>query len=82
MDDHAPQPPLRERAMDTVTDVGRTTTELSAALGDAVARLIAAIERARRPHRSLGLLAAMTREAPLSALCVALMLGIAIGRRR
>jgi len=42
MDDHAPQPPLRERAMDTVTDVGRTTTELSAALGDAVARLIAA----------------------------------------
>jgi hypothetical protein len=82
MDDQTPQPPLLERAMDTVTDATRTGAEITAALGDAVARLTEALERARRPHRPLGVLAAVTREAPLSALVLALLLGVAIGRRR
>jgi hypothetical protein len=81
MDEQTPQPNAAARALDTVTDVMRTTTEISSALVDAVGRLIEALERARRPHRPLGIVAAMTREAPLSALFVAVLLGIAIGRR-
>jgi hypothetical protein len=82
MDDETTQPNLALRAMDAVTDVTRTGAEISAALVDAVTRLTDALERARRPHRPLGMLAAATREAPLSALFVAVLLGIAIGRRQ
>jgi hypothetical protein len=81
MNDQAPQPNLAERAMDTVTDATRTGAEISAALVDAVTRLTEAFERARRPRQPLGALAALTREAPLSALFVAVLLGVAIGRR-
>jgi hypothetical protein len=81
MNDQTPQPNLAERAMDTVTDATRTGAEISAALVDAVNRLTEAFERARRPHQPLGILAALTRKAPLSALFMALLLGVAIGRR-
>jgi hypothetical protein len=81
MDEQTPQPNLAVQAMDTLTDATRTGAEISAALVDAVTRLNRALERARRPHRPLGILAAVTREAPLSALFVAVLLGVAIGRR-
>jgi hypothetical protein len=82
MNDQAPQPNLAERAIDTVTDAARTGAEVSAALVDAVTRLTQAFDRARRPHQPLGILAALTRETPLSALLAAVLLGFAIGRRR
>jgi hypothetical protein len=82
MNDQAPQPNLAQRTIDTVTDAARTGAEVSAALVDAVTRLTQAFDRARRPHQPLGILAAVTREAPLSALLVAVLLGVAIGRRR
>jgi hypothetical protein len=82
MNDQTPQPNLAERAIDTVTDATRTGAEISAALVDAVTRLTQAFDRARRPHRPLAILATLTREAPLSALFVAVLLGVAIGRRR
>jgi hypothetical protein len=81
MNDQTPQPNLAVRTLDTVTDATRTGAELSAALADAVHRLIGAVEKARRPHHSLGILAAVTRKAPLSALAVAVLFGIALGRR-
>ena len=82
MNDQTPQPNLAERAIDTVTDATRAGAEISAALVDAVNRLTLALDRARRPHHPLGILAALTREAPLSALFAAVLLGVAIGRRR
>ena len=82
MNDQTPQPNLAERAIDTVTDATRAGAEISAALVDAVNRLTLALDRARRPHHPLGTLAAVTREAPLSALFAAVLLGVAIGRRR
>jgi hypothetical protein len=82
MNNQTPQPNAAARAMDTVTDATRTGAEISAALVDAVNRLTAAFESARRPHQPLGIVAALTREAPLSALFLAVMLGVAIGRRR
>jgi hypothetical protein len=82
MNDETPQPNLAVRALDTVTDATRTGAEISAALVDAVTRLTEMFERARRPRQPLGILAAITREAPLSALFVAVLLGVAIGRRQ
>jgi hypothetical protein len=82
MNDQISQPSLAERAVDTITDASRTGAEISAALVGAVNRLNQALDSARRPHRPLGILAALTREAPLSALLAALLVGVAIGRRR
>ena len=81
INDETPQPNLAARAIDTVTDATRTGAEISAALVEAVSRLTEAFERARQPRHPLGVLAAITREAPLSALFVAVLFGVAIGRR-
>ena len=76
------QPGMAERAIDTATDVSRTLTEVSAALQTAVGRLSDAISAARRPGMPLATISAITREAPLASLFVALLFGVAIGRRR
>jgi hypothetical protein len=75
-------PGMVERAIDTATDVSRTLTEVSAALQTAVGRLSEAITAARRPGMPLSTISAITREAPLASLFVAVLFGIAIGRRR
>ena len=60
-----------ERAIDTATDVSRTLTEVSAALQTAVGRLSEAITAARQPGMPLSTISAITREAPLTSLFVA-----------
>jgi hypothetical protein len=76
------QPGMAERAIDTATDVSRTITELSAALRAAVDRLSQAITTARQPGKPLSIISAISREAPLSSLFVAFLLGVAVARRR
>jgi hypothetical protein len=76
------QPGMAERAIDTATDVSRTITELSAALRAAVDRLSQAIATARQPGKPLSIISAISREAPLSSLFVAFLLGVAVARRR
>ena len=76
------QPTLGERAIDTATDVSRTITEVSDGLRAAADRLSDAIASSRRPGGALATMSAVTREAPLASLFVALLFGIAIGRRR
>ena len=71
-----------ERAIDTATDVSRTIEDVTAGLQAAVERLRAAIENAQRPGQPLAKLSAATREAPLTSLLIAFMLGVAIARRR
>jgi hypothetical protein len=73
---------MSERAIDTATDVSRTVTEISAALQAAVSRLSDAIATARRPGQPLATISAMTREAPLTGLCIAFLFGVALARRR
>jgi hypothetical protein len=73
---------MAERAIDTATDVSRTLTEVSAALQTAVGHLGDAIRTARQPGMPLSTISAITRAAPLSSLFVAVLLGVAIGRRR
>ena len=76
------QPGMVERAIDTATDLWRTITEVSAALGAAVDRLSQAIATARQPGKPLSTISAITREAPLASLSVALLFGVGIARRR
>ena len=71
------QPGMAERAIDTATDVSRTITELSAALGAAIDRLSQAIATARQPGTPLS-----TISATLASLFVAFLFGVAIARRR
>lgn len=77
-----PQPGVAARAMDTAADVSRTVGEVTGALRAAVDRLSEAIEHARRPGQPLSTVTAITREAPLTSLCIAFMFGIAVARRR
>jgi len=77
-----PPPSMTERAIDTATDVSRTIEEITAGLRVAVDRLHAAIESAQRPGQPLARLRTTTREAPLTSLFIAFLLGVAITRRR
>jgi hypothetical protein len=76
------QPGMAERAIDTATDVSRTVTEVSAALQAAVRRLNDTITAARQPGMPLSTISAITRKAPLTSLFIALLFGVALGRRR
>ncbi len=71
------QPGMAERAIDTATDVSRTISELSAALGAAIDQLSQAIATARQPGKPLS-----TISATLASLFVAFLFGVAIARRR
>ncbi len=76
------QPGIAERAIDTAVGVSRTIGEVTGALAAAVDRLSGAVVNARRPGKPLAILSAMTREAPLSSLIIAFMVGVAVARRR
>jgi hypothetical protein len=76
------QPGIAARAIDTAVDVSRTIGEVTGALAAAVDRLSGAVANARRPGKPLAIISAMTREAPLSSLIIAFMVGIAVARRR
>lgn len=77
-----PSPSIAERAIDTATDASRTIEEVTEGLKTAVDRLRDAIERAQRPGQPLARLRAAAREAPLTCLTIAFLLGVAIARRR
>ena len=77
-----PPPGVAERAIDTATDVSRKIQEVSDGLRLAVDRLRAVVDQAQRPGRPLARLRAVTREAPLTSLAIAFLLGIAFTSRR
>jgi hypothetical protein len=75
------QPGIGERAIDTATDVSRTITDVTDALRAAVNQLTAAVKAAQEPGMPLSTARSITRQAPLTALCIAFMAGVAIARR-
>jgi hypothetical protein len=77
-----PPPGVAERAIDTATDVSRTIHEVTEGLRLAVNRLRATIDRVQRPDKPIDRLRAITREAPLTSLSIAFLLGVAFTRRR
>ena len=77
-----PSPSIAERAIDAANDVSRSIEEVTAALRIAVDRLRLAVANAERPGQPLARLRAVTREAPLTSLMLAFLLGAALTRRR
>jgi len=81
-----PQPPplpgMAERAIDTATEVSRTIEDVTAALRVALDRLQLVLANAERPGQPVARLRAVTREAPLTSLCIAFLLGVTLARRR
>lgn len=81
MDDIS-QPGFINRAADAAPDASRPGEHVTSALRAAVDRMTATLKDARQPGQPLDVVASITREAPLSALLVALLLGMAAARRR
>lgn len=77
-----PPPGMAERAIDAATDVSRTIEDVTASLKIAVDRLRLAVDSAGRPGQPLARIRAATREAPVTSLFIAFLLGVAIARRR
>lgn len=75
------QPGMAERAMDTATDVSRSIGEVTASLKSAVERLNAALAEAQS-GQALPALRRAVREAPLTSLFAAFLLGAVLARRR
>ena len=86
MDNETPQtvpsPSIAERAIETAADVSRTIEEVTEGLRIAVDRLRATIQAAQQPGQPLARLRAVTRQAPLTSLAIAFLLGAALTRRR
>jgi hypothetical protein len=75
------QPSMTERAMDSATDVSRTISEASASLRAAVGRLSAVLDEAQSGPIASALRRA-ARQAPLTSLFAAFLLGTALARAR
>jgi hypothetical protein len=75
------QPGMAQRAMDTATDMSRTIGEVTAGLKAAVERLNAALADVNS-GQAIPTLRRVTRQAPLTSLFVAFVLGAMLARRR
>jgi hypothetical protein len=73
---------MAQRAIDTATDVSRGIEEVTAGLRVALDRLQLAIAYAERQGQPIARLRAVTREAPITSLCIAFLLGVTLARRR
>jgi hypothetical protein len=79
--DEAPFPPLIYDGLDPAIEPRSAAAEAIDALKQAAARAKAAIDAGRQPGMPLSVLSNVAREAPLGSLFMALLVGIAIGRR-
>ena len=79
-DDIPLSPPIYEDP-DAALYQSRKTTDAIDALKAAIGRVKSAIDAGRRPGMPLSILSNVAREAPLGSLCLAFLLGIAVGRR-
>ena len=57
------------------------TTDAIDALKSAIGRVRSAIDAGRQPGMPLSVLSNMAKEAPLGSMCLAFLVGIAVGRR-
>jgi hypothetical protein len=74
-------PPLVYEGLDPAPEPKPTIEKVSEALKDAANRINDAVDAGKKPGMPLSVLTNIAREAPLGSLLVALMLGVAIGRR-
>jgi cytochrome c-type biogenesis protein CcmH/NrfF len=76
------EPGFAERVRTTARETAKTGVEIGEIFGDVADRLGEVVENARRPGKPLDTLSKMTRQAPLGALFVAFVVGMAFARRR
>jgi hypothetical protein len=82
VNDESPRVPYVYEGLDPVPEPKSTIAEVSDAVKSTVNRVSGAIEAGRKPGRPLSILSNIAREAPLSSLMVAFLLGVAVARRR
>ena len=76
------KPSFTERATATVRETAKAGVEIGEIFGDVVDRLSDVVDNARQPGKPLDTLSKITRQAPLGALFVAFVVGMAFARRR
>lgn len=76
------RPPLTYGELDPVSEPKSTIAEVSKAVKGTVNRISDTLEAGRKPGMPLSVVSNIAREAPLSSLFLAFLLGIAIARRR
>ena len=82
MNDQPAQPPYIYDGLDPAVEPKSAISEVSEAVMGAVNRVSEAIESGRKPGMPLSILANNAREAPLGSLLAAILLGVAVARRR
>ena len=82
MSDDFQQPPFIYEGLDPVRPTKSIIAQATEVVKSVVACVGDAIDRGRKPGMPLSVLSNVTREAPLAALLVAFMLGVAVARRR
>jgi hypothetical protein len=82
MSDDFQPPPFVYEGLDPVRPSKSITAQATEVVKSVVACVGDAIDQGRKPGMPLSVLSNVTREAPLAALLVAFMLGVAVARRR
>ena len=82
MSDDIPVTPFAYEGLDPVPEPKSTIAEVSEAVKGTVDRVSGVIKAGRKPGMPLSVLSNITREAPLGALLIAFLLGVAVARRR
>jgi hypothetical protein len=80
--DDSPVTPFAYEGLDPVPEPKSTIAEVSEAVKGTVDRVSGVIKAGRKPGMPLSVLSNITREAPLGALLIAFLLGVAVARRR
>ena len=82
MAEDAPTPPFIYEGVALVPEEKSTLSDVVDTVKDAAQRIGDTIEAGKKPGMPLSILANVTREAPLGALLVAFLLGVAVARPR
>jgi hypothetical protein len=82
MRDDSTPPPLIYEGLDPVPERKSVIAEITEVLGQTIDRIGSVINAGRKPGMPLSVLRSVAREAPLSSLLIAFLLGVAVSRRR
>jgi hypothetical protein len=82
MNDQTQPPPYIYDGLDPVRQGKSILAEAAEVMNSVVTYIGGTIEAGRKPGMPLSVLSNVTREAPLGAVLVAFLLGVAVGRRR
>ena len=82
MSDDSPLAPFAYEGLDPAPEPKSAIAEISDAVKGIANRVSDAIEAGRKPGMPLSILSNVAREAPLSSLLIAFLVGVAVARRR